>query len=132
MGLSVLGLGLLPALALPQSAAFAIAGLFGLTSGLGAGFYGTLITSAVLQLAPVGQIGRVMGALSFSSMAAVPITYALTGLVTNVSNARVPFFLGGALMLVVAALAFANPQLRDLTVTTTAPAKEASDQNVSR
>jgi MFS family permease len=131
MGLSVVGLGLLPALGLPLSAAFAAAGLFGLSSGLGAGFYGTLVTSAVLQLAPVGQIGRVMGALSFSSLAAVPITYALTGLVTNVSNARVPFLVGGALMLIVAALAFANPQLRHLTVSATAPAKEASGQSVS-
>jgi MFS family permease len=127
MGISVVGLGLLPALGLPVSAAFAAAGLLGLTSGLGAGFYGTLVTSAVLQLAPVGQIGRVMGALSFSSLAAVPITYALTGLVTNVTNAQIPFLIGGILMLVVAAVAFANPQLRHLTVTATAPAnKETS------
>ena len=123
MGVSVVGLGLLPALDLPVSAAFAAAGLLGLTSGLGAGFYGTLVTSAVLQLAPVGQIGRVMGALSFSSLAAVPITYALTGLVTNLTNAQIPFLIGGALMLVVAAVAFANPQLRHLTVTAARPAK---------
>ncbi|HEU4910015.1 MAG TPA: MFS transporter, partial [Propionibacteriaceae bacterium] len=48
MGVSVVGLGLLPTLGLPVSAAFAAAGLLGLTSGLGAGFYGTLVTSAVL------------------------------------------------------------------------------------
>jgi MFS family permease len=130
MALSVLGLGLLPALGLPVSTALAAAGLLGLCSGLGAGFYGTLVTSAVLQLAPVGQIGRVMGALSFSSLAAVPITYALTGLVTNVSNAQVPFLIGGALMLVVAALAFGNPQLRHLTVGATAHAKEPSNQSL--
>jgi hypothetical protein len=130
MALSVLGLGLLPALGLPVSAVFATAGLLGLCSGLGAGFYGTLVTSAVLQLAPVGQIGRVMSALSFSSLAAVPITYALTGLVTNVSNAQVPFLIGGTLMLVVAALAFANPQLRHLTVAATAHAKEPSNQSL--
>jgi MFS family permease len=130
MALSVLGLGLLPALGLPVSTAFAAAGLLGLCSGLGAGFYGTLVTSAVLQLAPVGQIGRVMSALSFSSLAAVPITYALTGLVTNVSNAQVPFLIGGALMLVVAALAFGNPQLRHLTVGATAHAKEPSNQSL--
>ena len=57
-----------------MSTALLAAGVLGLTSGIGAGFYGTLISSAVLQLAPTGQIGRVMGALSFSSMAAVPIT----------------------------------------------------------
>ena len=128
MGVSVVGLGLLPTLGLPLSAAFAAAGLLGLTSGLGAGFYGTLVTSAVLQLAPVGQIGRVMGALSFSSLAAVPITYALTGLVTNLTNAQLPFLIGGALMLVVAAVAFANPQLRHLTVTATAPAKKETSK----
>jgi MFS family permease len=130
MALSVLGLGLLPALGLPVSTALAAAGLLGLCSGLGAGFYGTLVTSAVLQLAPVGQIGRVMSALSFSSLAAVPITYALTGLVTNVSNAQVPFLIGGTLMLVVAALAFGNPQLRHLTVGATAHAKEPSNQSL--
>jgi MFS family permease len=132
MALSVLGLGLLPALGLPVSTAFVAAGVLGLCSGLGAGFYGTLVTSAVLKLAPVGQIGRVMGALSFSSLAAVPITYALTGLVTSVSNARVPFFVGGALMLLVAVLAFANPQLRHLTVDARAPARQTSHQNLAR
>jgi MFS family permease len=122
MGLSVVALGLLPGLGLPVSASFIAAGLLGLTSGLGAGFYGTLVTSAVLQLAPTGQIGRVMGALSFSSMAAVPITYALTGLLTDLSNAQVPFLIGGLLILVVAALAFANPELRQLTMDRTSPA----------
>ena len=114
MGLSVLGLGLLPPLGLPASTAFLIAGVLGLTSGIGAGFYGTLVSSAVLQLAPTGQIGRVMGALSFSSMAAVPITYALTGLLTDASSARVPFLVGGALILLVAAAAFATPEVRRL------------------
>ena len=114
MGLSVVGLGLLPALGLPASTAFLIAGVLGLTSGIGAGFYGTLVSSAVLQLAPTGQIGRVMGALSFSSMAAVPVTYALTGLLTETSNARVPFLIGGALILLVAAAAFATPEVRRL------------------
>jgi MFS family permease len=114
MGLSVVGLGLLSALGLPASTAFLIAGVLGLTSGIGAGFYGTLVSSAVLQLAPTGQIGRVMGALSFSSMAAVPITYALTGLLTETSNARVPFLIGGALILLVAAAAFATPEVRRL------------------
>lgn len=122
MGLSVVGLGLLPALGLPTSASLVAAGLLGLTSGLGAGFYGTLVTTAVLQLAPTGQIGRVMGALSFSSLAAVPVTYAITGLLTDLSNARVPFLIGGLLILLVAALAFANPQLRQLTIDQTAPA----------
>ena len=122
MGFSVVGLGLLPALELPTSASLVAAGLLGLSSGLGAGFYGTLVTSAVLQLAPTGQIGRVMGALSFSSLAAVPITYALTGLLTEVSNARVPFLIGGLLILLVATLAFANPVLRQLTIDRTAPA----------
>jgi MFS family permease len=114
MGLSVLGLGLLPALGPPASTAYLIAGFLGLTSGIGAGFYGTLISSAVLKLAPTAQIGRVMGALSFSSMAAVPITYALTGLLTEASSARVPFLVGGALILLVAAAAFATPEMRRL------------------
>ena len=91
MGLSVVGLGLLPVLGFGVSASLVAAGLLGLSSGIGAGFYGTLVTSAVLQLAPAGQIGRVMSALSFASMAAVPVTYALTGLVTDVSTLRSHF-----------------------------------------
>jgi hypothetical protein len=63
-----------------------------------------------------------MSALSFASMAAVPVTYALTGLVTDVSNAQVPFLIGGLLILLVAALAFANPELRQLTIDRPAPA----------
>ena len=123
MGFSVLGLGLLPALGLPVSTAFLAAGVLGLTSGIGAGFYGTLISSAVLQLAPTGQIGRVMGALSFSSMAAVPITYALTGLLTGASSARVPFLVGGALILLVAVAAFATPEVRRLAIDRTDSAR---------
>ena len=122
MGLSVVGLGLLPALGLPVDASLVAGGLLGLSSGVGAGFYGTLVTSAVLQLAPIGQIGRVMSALSFSSLAAVPVTYALTGLLTDFSNAQVPFLIGGLLILLVAALAFANPELRQLTIDRTVPA----------
>jgi MFS family permease len=119
MGLSVLGIGLLPALGLSASTAVLIAGILGLTSGIGAGFYGTLVSSAVLQLAPIGQIGRVMGALSFSSMAAVPITYALTGLLTDTSNAQVPFLIGGTLILLVAVAAFATPEVRRLAMDAT-------------
>ena len=130
MGLSVLGLGVLPALGLPVSTAFLVAGVLGLTSGIGAGFYGTLISSAVLQLAPTGQIGRVMGALSFSSMAAVPITYALTGLLTGATSARVPFLVGGTLMLVVAVAAFTTPEVRRLAIDRTVSAEDTSNQNL--
>jgi len=130
MGFSVLGLGILPALGLPASAAFAIAGLFGLTAGIGAGFYGTLVTSAVLQLAPTGQIGRVMGALSFSSRAAVPVTFALTGLVTEFLNAQVPFLVGGLLVLVAATVAIANPQVRQLSMDATDHEMDRSDQSL--
>ena len=131
IGFSVVGLGLLPALELPVSAAYASAGLLGLMSGIGAGFYGTLVTSAVLRLAPTGQIGRVMGALSFASLSAVPLTYALTGLITDVSAAQVPFFIGGSLVLVAAAVAFADPQLRQLRMDATDPAEQSSDQTIN-
>jgi MFS family permease len=131
MGLSVLGLGLLPALELSTSAAFACAGFLGLSSGIGAGFYGTLVTSAVLRLAPTGQIGRVMAALSFASLSSVPLTYALTGLITDVSSAQIPFFIGGSLVLLAAAVAFANPQLRHLTMESTDPVEQTSDQDLN-
>ena len=109
---------------LPAPAALLAAGVLGLTSGIGTGFYGTLVSSAVLQLAPTAQIGRVMGALSFSSMAAVPITYALTGLLTDTANAQVPFLIGGALILLVAAAAFATPEVRRLAIDRSDSAKD--------
>lgn len=131
MGISVVGLGLLPALGLPTSAAYLSAGFLGLCSGIGAGFYGTLVTTAVLRLAPAGQIGRVMGALSFASLSAVPLTYALTGLITDVSAAQVPFFIGGTLVLFAAAVAFANPQLRHLSVNVEGDAEHTTDEAVN-
>ena len=118
------GLGLLPALGLSVSAAYVCAGFLGLMSGIGAGFYGTLVTTAVLRLAPTGQIGRVMSALSFASLSAVPLTYALTGLITDVTAAQVPFFIGGSLVLLAAAIAFANPQLRHLRMDDTDSAEQ--------
>ena len=131
MGLSVVGLGLLPALGLSVSAAYVSAGFLGLMSGIGAGFYGTLVTTAVLRLAPTGQIGRVMSALSFASLSAVPLTYALTGLITGVTSAQVPFFIGGSLVLLAAAIALANPQLRHLRMDATDPAEQGSDRTIN-
>jgi MFS family permease len=131
MGLSVLGLGLLPALGLSVSAAYVCAGFLGLMSGIGAGFYGTLVTTAVLRLAPTGQIGRVMSALSFASLSAVPLTYALTGLITGVTAAQVPFFIGGSLVLLAAAIALANPQLRHLKMDAMDSAEQGSDRTIN-
>ena len=131
MGLSVVGLGLLSALGLSVSAAYVSAGFLGLMSGIGAGFYGTLVTTAVLRLAPTGQIGRVMSALSFASLSAVPLTYALTGLITGVTAAQVPFFIGGSLVLFAVAIALANPQLRHLRMDATDPAEQGSDRDIN-
>ncbi len=128
MGLGVVLLGGLPLLRLPASTAVVIAGLLAAAAGLGSGFFGTLVTSAVLTLAPAGQMGRVMGALSFSSLAAVPITFALTGLVTGWTNAKLPFLLGGLLVLAAAAIAAANGEVRHLRMTpATLPADSESD-----
>ena len=130
MGLSVVSLGVLPAVGPPASAAFAIAGFLGLIAGVGAGFYGTLVTSAVLQLAPAAQIGRVMGALTFSNRAAVPVTFALTGLATDLSNAQVPFLVGGLLVLLAAAVVFLNPNVRQLSMTAAENAKDSADRSL--
>jgi MFS family permease len=114
MGVGVVGLGLLPDAGLARSVALLLAGLLGLVAGLGSGFFGTLVTSVVLGLARNDQIGRVMGALSFSSLAAVPITFALTGLLTGWTNAEVPFLVGGGLVLLAALVAVTNGDVRQL------------------
>jgi len=116
---------------LSVSAAYVCAGFLGLMSGIGAGFYGTLVTTAVLRLAPTGQIGRVMSALSFASLSAVPLTYALTGLITGVTAAQVPFFIGGSLVLLAAAIALANPQLRHLRMDAMDSAEQGSDRTIN-
>jgi MFS-type transporter involved in bile tolerance (Atg22 family) len=97
---------------------------------VGAGFYGTLVTSAVLQLAPAAQIGRVMGALTFSNRAAVPVTFALTGLATDLSNAQVPFLVGGLLVLLAAGVVFINPNVRRLSMSAAEKAKDTADQSL--
>jgi MFS family permease len=114
MGVGVVGLGLLPNVGLAHSVALVLAGFLGLVAGLGSGFFGTLVTAVVLGLARTDQIGRVMGALSFSSLAAVPITFALTGLLTGWTNAEVPFLVGGALVLLAALVAVTNGHVRRL------------------
>ena len=131
MGLGVALLGGLPLLRLPTSTAVVVAGALAAVAGLGSGFFGTLVTSAVLNLAPAGQMGRVMGALSFSSLAAVPITFALTGLVTGWTNAKLPFALGGLLVLAAAAIAAANGQVRHLRMTP-APVAQRADVDAER
>jgi MFS family permease len=131
IGISIISLGVLPGFALPASAAFAVAGFLGLTAGIGVGFYGTLVTSTVLQVAPPGQIGRVMGALTFSNRAAVPVTFAVTGLVAGLSNAQVPFLVGGLLVLLAATVAFANPQVRQLSMEAQDQEMQTSTQNLS-
>jgi MFS family permease len=131
IGISITSLGMLPAYALPPSAAFAVAGFLGLTAGIGVGFYGTLVTSTVLQVAPAGQIGRVMGALTFSNRAAVPVTFALTGLATGLYSAQVPFLVGGLLVLLAATVAFANPQVRRLSIDVPDRAAQDATQHLS-
>jgi len=131
IGVSITSLGMLPAYALPPSAAFAVAGFLGLTAGIGVGFYGTLVTSTVLQVAPAGQIGRVMGALTFSNRAAVPVTFALTGLATGLYSAQVPFLVGGLLVLLAATVAFANPQVRRLSIDVPDRAAQDATQHLS-
>lgn len=116
MGLSVVLIGVVPAFGLSPAVSGVLAGALGVTAGIGSGFFGTLVSAAVLQLAPTDQIGRVMSALSFSSLTAVPIGFALTGLITGEAGARVPFLLGGALVLAAAALAGTNKQVRRLTM----------------
>ena len=86
-------------LGLPASAAFVCAGLLGLCSGIGAGFYGTLVTSAVLRAGPHRPDWSGDGCAVLRQLRAVPITYALTGLITDVSGAQVPFLIGGSLVL---------------------------------
>ena len=95
--------GLLPTLGLPLSASFVAAGLLGLTSGLGAGFYGTLVTSAVLQLAPTGQIGRVMSAPVLLQHGRGPRHLRTHRAADRRLKCRVPFLIGGLLILLVAA-----------------------------
>lgn len=129
MGLGVALLGALPLLGLPTSTALVVAGALAAGAGLGSGFFGTLVTSAVLTLAPAGQMGRVMGALSFSSLAAVPITFAFTGLLTGWTNAKLPFVLGGLLILAAAGIGAANRQVRHLRMT---PAPVSEDVDVER
>ncbi|WP_152365200.1 MFS transporter [Microlunatus speluncae] len=80
--------------------------------GLGTGAYGTLLLAHLMTITPKAEIGRVMGLLTLALEGVVPISHALTGLLTGPFGASVPFIGGGVIVLGSTLLALSQKRLR--------------------
>ncbi|MFC7623444.1 MFS transporter [Microlunatus sp. GCM10028923] len=109
LGLVIMAGGLmgLAALALigASGSVLVLSGGIGVLMGIGAGLFGTLANAAMLEMAPAAHVGRVVAALAFTSRTAIPFSYALTGLLTSWSSAKVPFVFGALVILAAAIIA---------------------------
>jgi MFS family permease len=88
-------------------AAAAAAGL-GLASGVAGGLFGALVTT----ITDPGQLGRVMAFSLLVSFGGIPVSYTVTGLITEVTSAPVPFYIGGSLSVVAGLLGLAHRGVR--------------------
>lgn len=107
--LGVMGASLiLHGIATSLQAAIAMAVLL----GLGTGAYGTLLLAHLMTITPKAEIGRVMGLLTLALEGVVPISHALTGLLTGPFGAGLPFVAGGVIVLGSTLLALSQKRLR--------------------
>jgi Major Facilitator Superfamily len=114
MGLSLAAMGLAPHLMLGQSSTLAFAVGAALALGLGTGLFGTLANSAFVGLAPSNQVGLVMSVVWLASFTSTPISLAATGSIVQVSNATVPFLIGGVLIAAAAVFALSQQRIRQV------------------
>lgn len=84
--------------------------------GLGTGGYGTLLLGHLMTITPKAEIGRVMGLLTLALEGVVPISHALTGLLTGPFGAELPFVAGGVIVLGATVLALSQPRIRSFEV----------------
>jgi MFS family permease len=80
--------------------------------GVGTGAYGTLLLAHLMTITPKSEIGRVMGLLTLALEGVVPISHAVTGIITGYFGAGLPFIAGGIIVLGSTLLALSQPRLR--------------------
>ena len=83
--------------------------------GVAVGVYGTMIHTALLQLSPPGQLGRVFALVVLASYLGDPLSLAGTGLLEGVSPGS-SFLVGGAVVAAAAVLAGTSRQLRSVSL----------------
>lgn len=116
MGLAVGTIGLVSRAGISPQASLGLAAAAACVTGMGAGFFGTLVNTAVLTNSPESQVGRVMSVVSLASFTALPVSLAATVWLTDTAGAAVPFVFGGALVGLAGCAALALPQIRRLTI----------------
>lgn len=104
MGISLAAIALAPGL----TAAAAAAALLGLGSGIIAPVFGGLTLAA----ADAHQVGRVMALSSLASLGGAPLAYAATGVLVDLTDATIPFLLGGAFVTLTGLAALTSRPIR--------------------
>ena len=116
MSVGLIALGLVERLGLQSVSGMALAGACGAFSGVGTGLFGTLVNSALIQMTPVRQLGRVMAAVSLSGYLGDPISFSLTGIAAQGLGASSTFLFGGGLIMVAVIITWVSPAIRTLTL----------------
>lgn len=85
--------------------------------GASSGVVSSLVHGSLLSETSESDLGRVMGVVAFSLEGAIPLSYALAGVVTEAVKAPATFLGGGAIIVAAALAAATRPTVRRLTQT---------------
>lgn len=98
---------------------FAAAMLSTIVLGLASGVFGTVVHAMILTSTPEAELGRVMALLSLSIEGVVPISFAGTGVLATLLDARATFAIGGSIIMVTTLVACTRRPLRAFQLTRT-------------
>ena len=86
--------------------------------GIASGVFATVVHAIVLTRTPKTELGRVMALLSLSVEGVVPISLAVSGLLTATLGANATIMIGGTLAIATTVVVATRPALRHLQLTT--------------
>ncbi len=114
ISIGLLALGLVERLPLGATPAVLLASTCGALAGVGTGLFGTLVNAALVLTTPVGQLGRVMAAVSLAGYLGDPVSFSLTGVAAQGLGASSTFLFGGGVIMVAVVLAWVSPTIRSI------------------
>jgi MFS family permease len=138
LGAAVSGLGLVFVPRIPKAGSVALAGVFTMGAALiavatadtltaavtaavilgsASGVFATVVHAIVLTRTPKTELGRVMALLSLSVEGVVPISLAVSGLLTATLGANATITIGGTVAIVTTVVVATRPALRTLQLT---------------
>ena len=86
--------------------------------GIASGVFATVVHAIVLTRTPKTELGRVMALLSLSVEGVVPISLAVSGLLTATLGANATIMIGGTVAIATTVVVATRPALRTLQLTT--------------